>query len=356
MNKIDLKSFTLNEVIEELVKLGEKSYRGKQLFEWIHQKRVKSFFDISVISKSLKEKLDLKYMITNLKIVKRFDSKLDNTKKYLFSLNDGNIIESVAMEYKYGISVCISTQVGCRMGCSFCASTKGGLVRNLSSGEIVDQIYKIEEDLNRKVNSVVLMGSGEPLDNYENVIKFLNIIHEKYGKGLGYRHITLSTCGLVENIYRLADENIPITLSISLHSPFDEERKKIMPISQRYKISDIINGCKYYIEKTGRRVTFEYALIEGVNDDIKSAEKLTIILKDILCHVNIIPINSIKETSFSRPKQENIIKFKNILEFNGISTTIRREMGSDINAACGQLRRDYINSFDLSFNSITSRY
>lgn len=346
MNKIDLKSFTLSELKEELVKLGEKSYRGKQLFEWIHQKKVKSFFDVSVISKSLKEKLDLKYTITNLRILKRLDSNVDNTKKYLFSLHDGNIIESVAMEYKYGISVCISTQVGCRMGCSFCASTKGGLVRNLSSGEIIDQIYKIEEDLNSKISSVVIMGSGEPLDNYENVLKFLNIIHEENGEGLGYRHITLSTCGLVDNIYRLADENIPITLSISLHSPFDEERKKIMPISQKYSIDDIIKGCKYYIEKTGRRVTFEYALIEGVNDDMKNVEKLIFTLKDVLCHVNLIPINPIKEINYFQPEEVNIIKFKNALERNGIPTTIRRKMGADINAACGQLRRDYIDQGD----------
>ncbi|WP_279230295.1 23S rRNA (adenine(2503)-C(2))-methyltransferase RlmN [Thermohalobacter berrensis] len=344
MNKIDLKSFNLEELKKLMVEIGEKSFRGQQIFNWIHQKNVESFQDITVLSKELRDKLENKYKITNLKIFKRFDSKIDNTKKYLFLLEDGNIIESVMMEYKHGVSVCLSTQVGCKMGCTFCASTKDGLIRNLTTGEILDQVYKIQKDLNIKVSNIVLMGSGEPLDNYENVLKFLRIINHKHGQNIGYRHITLSTCGIVPNIYKLADEKLPITLSISLHATNDNERKKVMPITYKYSISEVIKACKYYIEKVNRRVTFEYTLIKGVNDTKENAKKLANLLKGMLCHVNLIPLNPIKEVDYRSSNKKSVKNFKRELENRGIKATIRREMGRDINAACGQLRRKYMES------------
>lgn len=343
MGKKDLKSLTLDELKNLFKSIGEKSFRGEQAFRWIHQKMVDSIDDITEFSKTLKDKLNHEYKITKLQIIERFDSKIDETKKYLFLLEDGNIIESVMMKYKHGVSVCISTQVGCKMGCSFCASTKGGFVRNLTPGEIIDQVYQIQKDLDVKVSNIVLMGSGEPLDNFDNVIKFLELIHCKSGQNLGYRHITLSTCGIVPKIYELANLKIPITLSISLHSPFDDERKKIMPIANKYTIKDILDACKYYVNKTNRRITFEYTLINGINDSVRYANELTKLLSGILCHVNLIPLNPIKEAKFKTSKDINVLKFKEILQSKNINTTIRREMGGDINAACGQLRRDYIN-------------
>ncbi|MTI47722.1 23S rRNA (adenine(2503)-C(2))-methyltransferase RlmN [Sporosalibacterium faouarense] len=344
MKKIDLKSLTINETKEVFLSIGEKSFRAEQVFRWIHGKMIESIDDITVLSKGLRDKLKDTHTIDNLTILQRFDSKEDDTKKYLFKLNDGNIIESVMMEYKHGVTLCLSTQVGCKMGCSFCASTQDGLVRNLTSGEILDQVYQIQKDLDVKVSNIVLMGSGEPLDNYDNVLNFLNILHSEKGQNIGYRHITLSTCGVVPKIKDLAHEDIPITLSISLHTPFDEERKKIMPISRKYSIDEIIEACKYYIERTNRRVTFEYTLIEGVNDRAEDAKELTKILKGLLCHVNLIPLNPIKEFNLKTPKAKYIKEFKDFLDSRGINSTIRREMGSDVNAACGQLRRDYIDT------------
>ena len=247
------------------------------------------------------------------------------------------------MKYKHGISVCLSTQVGCKMGCSFCASTKDGLIRNLEPSEILDQFYQIQKDIGERISNIVLMGSGEPLDNYDNTIKFLNLIHSENGQNLSYRHITLSTCGIVPKIYKLADENIPINLSISLHSPFDEERKKIMPISNRYTVDEILEACDYYIEKNNRRITFEYTLIDGVNDSEDYALEIARLLKGMLAHVNLIPLNKIEEFKHEKSMDKSIKHFKSILENKGINTTVRREMGSDINAACGQLRRDYVD-------------
>ncbi|EOD01318.1 23S rRNA (adenine(2503)-C(2))-methyltransferase RlmN [Caldisalinibacter kiritimatiensis] len=344
MSKIDLKSMSINQLKSLYIELGEKTFRAEQTFKWIHGKMIESIDDITVLSKKLRDKLNEKGKITNLKIVKRLDSKLDGTKKYLFALEDGNIIESVMMEYQHGISVCVSTQVGCKMGCTFCASTKDGLVRNLTAGEILDQIYQIQKDMDIKVSNIVLMGSGEPLDNYDNVLKFLEIIHHKHGQNVGYRHITLSTCGIVPKIYELAEENLPITLSISLHSPFQHSREEIMPIARKYSIKEIVDACKYYIEKTNRRITFEYTLIEGVNDSKKEALELSHILEGLLCHVNLIPLNPIKETQLSSTKISYVEEFKRILEKNKISVTVRRKMGGDINAACGQLRRDYLKN------------
>ena len=344
MDKIDLKSLNEQELKELFINLGEKGFRGKQVFNWIHEKCIENIDDITVLSKSLKEKIKEDYTINNLRIVEKYESKLDGTRKYLFALVDGNIIESVMMKYKHGISVCLSTQVGCRMGCSFCASTKEGLVRNLEPSEILGQFYSIQKDMNEKLSNVVLMGSGEPLDNYNNVLKFLSILHSEEGQNLSYRNITLSTCGVVPKIYELADEGIPINLAISLHSPFDDERREIMPISNKYSIKEILEACRYYIDKTKRRVTFEYTLINGINDTEDHAIALSKLLRDILGHVNLIPLNTVKEFEHTKSLEKSVNKFKNLLDKKGINATVRREMGSDINAACGQLRRDYIDT------------
>lgn len=344
MDKLNLKDLDRDELREVFIGLNEKPFRADQLFSWIHQKNVEDIADITVLSKDLKKKLEEKYKIDNLELVKRYDSKLDETKKYLFSLSDGNIIESVMMKYKHGVTVCLSTQVGCKMGCSFCASTKEGLIRDLTPSEILDQFYKIQKDIGEKISNIVLMGSGEPLDNYDNTLKFLKIIHSEKGQNLSYRHITLSTCGLVKEIYVLADEGIPINLSISLHSPFDDERKKIMPISNKYSIEEILEACRYYIEKTNRRITFEYTLIDGVNDTESYAIELSNLLRGMLAHVNLIPLNTIDEFKHTKSMDKSIKQFKDVLEKRHINATVRREMGADIDAACGQLRRDYVKN------------
>lgn len=343
MSKIDLKSLTLEEMKGFFVSIGEKPFRGDQVFRAIHNNMTEEIEDITVISKGLRDKLKEKCFITNIQILERYDSKDNSTKKYLFSLSDDNVIESVMMKYKHGISLCLSTQVGCKMGCEFCASTADGLVRNLSSSEMLDQVYKIQKDLDVSISNIVLMGSGEPLDNYHNLMKFLRTIHDEHGKNISYRSITLSTCGVVPRIYDLADEHLPITLSISLHTPFDEERKKIMPIAKKYSIEEIIKACKHYISKTNRRITFEYALIEDVNDGYKDAVELAKLLRGMLCHVNLIPLNPIDEYNKKYPKTQSIKTFNEVLEKRGITSTIRREMGRDVNAACGQLRSNYIS-------------
>lgn len=341
MKKIELNSLTYDELIAFVTNVGEKEYRADQIYTFMHRNFGKSIEEISVISKKFRDKLKDIGKINSVRIFKRFDSKIDDTKKYLFLLEDNNIIESVAMKYKHGLTACISTQVGCRMGCSFCASTKEGRVRNLNPSEMVNQIYGIEEDLNERVGNIVLMGSGEPLDNYENVMKFLNIIHHEKGHNISFRSITLSTCGIVPKIYKLADKEIPVTLSISLHSPFDETRRTIMPIANRYSIKEIIDACKYYYNKTNRRFTIEYTLMEGVNDRPKDLQELIRLFKGLNCHINLIPLNSIEEFRKERPTQQNIKKFEKSLNDARIAATIRKEMGSDINAACGQLRRRF---------------
>ncbi|QQY80785.1 23S rRNA m(2)A-2503 methyltransferase [Keratinibaculum paraultunense] len=342
MSKIELNSLTLEELKEFMYSIGEEKYRGEQLFNYIHSNKGCDISEITVFSKKMQDKLQDIGKINNLEIFKRFDSKLDNTKKYLFLLEDNNIIEGVVMEYEHGWTACISTQVGCKMGCVFCASTKNGLIRNLLPSEMVNQIYTMEKDLNIRINNIVLMGSGEPLDNYENVLKFLRIIHDEKGHNTSYRNITLSTCGIVPKIYELAEEKIPITLSISLHSPFDEIRRKMMPISNKYFIDDILEACRYYSNKTNRRITIEYTLIEGVNDRIKDILQLTNILSNLNCHINLIPLNPIKEFDKNRSSNSSIMQFKDELMKTNIPVTIRREMGKDIDGACGQLRRRYI--------------
>lgn len=342
MNKIDIKSLDMSELIELIEKLGEKKFRAGQIYKWLHVNMVSEFDEMTDISKSLREKLQNECYICKNNIVSVLTSKEDGTKKYLFSLNDGNIIESVFMRYHHGNSVCISTQVGCRMGCKFCASTLDGLVRNLTPSEMLSEIYEIIKDTGEKVSNIVLMGSGEPLDNYDNVIKFLRLISDEKGQNISRRNITLSTCGIVPNIRRLADLNTGTTLAISLHASDDETRKELMPIANAYTISEILDAVRYYFDKTGRRITFEYSLVANVNDSEEEAKKLGELVKGINCHINLIPVNPIKERDFKQSELSRIRKFQNKLEKYGINVTIRREMGRDINGACGQLRRSFI--------------
>lgn len=336
--KIVLKNLTEKEMKDFLVSIGEKKFRGSQIFSWIY-KNIRDFDEMNNIPKSLREKLKETSIIGNIDIELRLESEIDNTQKYLFLLNDGNIIETVAMEYDNRVTVCVSNQVGCRMGCRFCASTIDGLERNLEAWEILDQIMKVQEDLGKRVSNVVMMGSGEPLDNFENSKKFLELVNEENGLNIGYRHITLSTCGLVDKIYELADLEIQINIAISLHSPFDDERQEIMPVAKKYSIDEIIKVCNYYISKTNRRITFEYSLIKGKNDSDREAKKLVELLRGMLCHVNLIPINPIEERDFEKPDMEYINRFKNYLDKKNIPVTIRNSMGADISGACGQLRR-----------------
>ncbi|MCB2285587.1 23S rRNA (adenine(2503)-C(2))-methyltransferase RlmN [Clostridium algidicarnis] len=325
----------------------ESEFRAKQVMDWIY-KGIFEFNLMSNLSKPLREKLKSHFLIYIPLVVNSFQSKKDNTKKLLLALEDNNLIECVIMDYKYGKSICISTQVGCRMGCKFCASTVDGVIRSLSAGEMISQILAAEKLNGDRISNVVLMGSGEPFDNYDNVIKFLKIVNAEYGLNIGQRHITLSTCGIVPKINEMAKENMQITLAISLHASNDEDRKKIMPIANKYSIEEIINACKDYIGKTGRRITFEYALVNEINDSKENAIELSNLLKGILCHVNLIPVNEIKEKVYVKSSEENIKKFADILNKRGIDTTVRREMGSDIDAACGQLRRSHIEKTQIS--------
>ncbi|MGL5347369.1 MAG: 23S rRNA (adenine(2503)-C(2))-methyltransferase RlmN [Peptostreptococcaceae bacterium] len=339
-NKVALNNFTEEEMKEFMKTIGQKAFRGTQIFSWIY-KGAKTFDDMNNIPKDLRNKLEEVSYIGSLKTELKLESKKDGTKKYLFELNDGNIIETVMMDYESRVTVCVSNQVGCRMGCRFCASTIDGLVRNLEPWEILDQIMRIQEDTGKRVSNIVLMGSGEPLDNFDNTKKFLELVNEKNGLNIGYRHITLSTCGIAPKMRELAELGLPINLALSLHSPYDESRKEIMPIANAYSIKDIIDACKYYIQKTNRRVTFEYSLIKGVNDSERDALALVKLLKGMLCHVNIIPINKVEERDFEKPDKTFIYKFRDVLEKNNIPATVRISMGSDISGACGQLRRKH---------------
>jgi 23S rRNA (adenine2503-C2)-methyltransferase len=335
---VNLKDLTFEELKEFVVSIGEKPFRAKQIFSWLH-KPVTSFDEMTDLSVNLRKKLSEISYISTLKIVTKLESSLDNTKKYLFELADGNRVESVVMYYNHGITICISCQVGCRMGCKFCASTIGGLVRSLSAGEILDQVLFAQKDIGERISNIVMMGIGEPLDNFDNVIKFLKNVNDENGINIGYRHISLSTCGLVPNIYKLCELNIPITLSISLHAPTDDVRDKIMPVNKAYNIEELLKACKDYINKTKRRISFEYSIINNVNDSPEHARKLSRLLKGLLCHVNLIPVNNVEENDFKKPSKEKIRKFISVLENDGITATVRRELGSDINASCGQLRR-----------------
>ena len=334
----NIKDYNLEELKQELVKLGEKPFRAEQIFKWIFQEKVKSFDEMTNISLELREKLKKEYTICNFNILKKQESK-DGTIKYLFDVLDGNAIETVLMSYHHGYSICVSSQIGCKMGCKFCASTGINFIRSLTSGEIVEQILAVEQDTGIRISNVVFMGIGEPLDNYDNVINAIRIINNPKGLNIGARHISISTSGLVPKIYKLAEENIPCTLSISLHATTNEKRSKMMPVNDAYPIEELIKACKDYIKKTNRRISFEYALAKDNNDNKEDAKELVHLLKGMLCHVNLIPINKIENGSFTKSSNENIMKFRDYLNDHGIVATIRRELGSDIDAACGQLRR-----------------
>ena len=338
--RTDIKSKTIEELKLLLTDWGEKPFRAAQIFGWIHEKRVASYAEMTNLSKALREKLMEECEWVSVREIDRLESS-DGTMKFLFELADGQAIESVLMKYHHGNSVCISSQAGCRMGCKFCASTLGGLIRNLTAAEMLEQIYEIERITGENVSNVVVMGTGEPMDNYENLIRFVRILSAKEGKNISVRNITVSTCGIVEGIRRLAEENLPLTLALSLHAPNDEIRKQLMPVANKYKLEEVLSACDYYYEKTSRRITYEYSLVEGVNDSVECARELSMRLRGKNCHVNLIPVNPIKERNFKKSRDAVIQNFKNILEKNRITCTIRREMGADINAACGQLRRSH---------------
>ena len=316
------------ELEQLLIEMGEPKFRAKQLFEWIHGKHAADFAEMTNLPRT--------------EAVRKLVSQKDGTRKYLFALENGSVIESVLMKYEYGNTVCISTQAGCRMGCQFCASTLDGVERNLTAGEMLSQVYEIQKDCGERVSGVVLMGSGEPLDNYENVLKFLRLINDRKGQNMGQRHITLSTCGLIDKIYELAEENLQITLAVSLHAPNDGIRNSIMPISRANPMDTLLSACRAYAEKTKRRITFEYAMMQGVNDSDACARELAGRLRHMLCHVNLIPVNDVKERAFVKSSDERVRRFAAILQDNSVETTVRRRLGSDIDAACGQLRRGYL--------------
>lgn len=339
----DIKSMSIDEIKQLLEQWGEKPFRAKQIFQWLHSKQVSDFEEMTNISKDLRQKLSLNTVIKGTKIVKKLESGKDGTVKYLSVLDDDNIIESVLMRYDYGNTVCISSQVGCRMGCSFCASTIDGLVRNLTASEMLSQVYMIQKDCGERISNIVIMGSGEPFDNFDNFLKFVELVNSPDGLNIGQRHITVSTSGLVPKILEFADKNLQVTLAISLHAPNDELRKNIMPIAKKYSVEELLNACKYYISKTNRRVTFEYSLINGVNDSEENAKELGRKLRHMLCHVNLIPVNEIKERTHKKSSVERVNNFSEVLESFGVETTIRKRLGNDIEAACGQLRRRYLN-------------
>lgn len=337
--RIDVKSLTLPELEAELTSMGEKTFRARQMYEWMHVKLVRNFGEMTNLSKTLREECGQHFTYTALQAVRVQESKIDGTKKFLFELSDGNLVESVWMQYKHGNSVCISSQVGCRMGCAFCASGIGGLVRNLTPGEMLDQIYAITLLTGERVSNVVVMGTGEPLDNYDNLLTFIHMLTDGDGLHISQRNVTVSTCGLVPQMRRLAQEKLQITLALSLHAATDEKRMALMPIAKRYSIQELMETCAYYFQETGRRITLEYSLVRGVNDSGRDAEQLCRLARPLHCHINLIPVNPVKERDFSRPDAVGIRAFQNILEKNRINGSIRREMGRDIDGACGQLRR-----------------
>ena len=338
----NIKDYNLEELKKEMIELGEKPFRAEQIFKWIHQEKVKTFEEMTNLSLELRKRLEENYTMCNYKILKKQESK-DGTIKYLFDVLDGNAIETVLMRYHHGNSICVSSQIGCKMGCKFCASTGINFIRSLTSGEIVEQIIAVEQDTGEKISNVVFMGIGEPFDNYDNVVNAIKIINNPKGLNIGARHISISTSGIVPKIYQLAEENIQCTLSISLHATSNEKRSSMMPVNNAYPIEELMEACKEYIKKTNRRISFEYALAKDNNDNLQDAKELVKLLKGMLCHVNLIPINKIENGKFDKSSNENIMKFRDYLNDHGIVATIRRELGSDIDAACGQLRRKELN-------------
>jgi len=343
---IDLKDLEYDELTAYLKELGEPKFRAEQIFSWLH-KGAESYDEMTNLSKATRERLRENTVLTVLKIRTKLVSQIDGTVKYLFELPDGNCIESVVMRYHHGLTICISSQVGCRMGCRFCASTIGGLYRSLTAGEIISQVIFAQKDMGERISNIVIMGIGEPLDNYDNIIKFLHNVNHEKGLNIGYRHITLSSCGVVPGIRRLADENLPITLTISLHAPNDALRDSIMPVNHRWKIKELMAACRYYADKTGRRISFEYSLIHNVNDSAENARELARLVKPLKAHVNLIPVNEVKERDFRKGSTQEINAFRDALIDMGINATVRRELGSDISASCGQLRKKTLEKAEV---------
>ncbi len=340
---VNIADYTIEELEEYILSLGEKKFHAKQIFKWIHRVHVDSFDEMTDISKSLREKLKENAYIMRLEVLECQVSKKDDTHKFLIKLSDENAIESVVMRYNHGNTICVSSQVGCKMGCKFCASTKNGWRRHLLASEIEGQIIAAEKYMNEKISNIVYMGIGEPLDNYDNVIKSVKLINCPEGLGIGARHISISTCGLVDKIYKLADEKLQATLSISLHAVTDEKRKEIMPVANKYSIKELLDACTYYIMETGRRISFEFALLAGINDDEATARALAKLLRGMIAHVNLIPVNEIVNGEFKKSKPQDVDRFMGILNSSGVVATVRRELGSDIDAACGQLRQKYLD-------------
>ena len=334
----NIKNYNLDELKQELISLGEKPYRAEQVFKWLYIDKVIEFDEMTNLSLELREKLKQNYTMCNFKILKKQEAQ-DGTKKYLFDVLDGNAIETVLMEYHHGKTICVSSQIGCKMGCKFCASTGIAFIRNLEPGEIVEQILAVEQDIGEHISNIVFMGIGEPFDNYDNVMQAIRIINNQKGLNIGARHISISTSGIVPKIYEFADEKLQCTLSISLHATNNQKRSEMMPVNNAYPLEELMKACKEYIKKTNKRISFEYALAKDNNDNLEDAKALVKLLSGMLCHVNLIPINKIENGKFTKSSNENIIKFRDYLNEHGIVATIRRELGSDIDAACGQLRR-----------------
>ncbi|MCI9306766.1 MAG: 23S rRNA (adenine(2503)-C(2))-methyltransferase RlmN [Lachnospiraceae bacterium] len=342
MEQIDIKSLTLEELRDQFLSQGEKAFRAEQVYQWMHEKLAEDFSVMSNLPKTFREWLETEYEYVTLEIVEVQRSKLDGTCKYLFRLPDGHVIESVLMRYRHGNSVCISSQAGCRMGCRFCASAIGGLVRNLRPSEMLEQVYRIQQDSKERVSNVVVMGTGEPLDNYDNLVRFIRMLSHEKGLHISQRNLTISTCGIVPGIRRLAEEELAVTLALSLHAVTQEKRRELMPIANRYELREVLDACGYYFRRTGRRLTLEYSLVAGVNDSDEDAAALAELAGPLHAHVNLIPVNPVTERNFVQPREKVVDKFKKNLEKNGINATLRREMGRDIDGACGQLRRKYM--------------
>ena len=339
MGKIDIKSMRLDELQAAFLERGLPKYRAAQVYRWLHQRGVTSFDEMTDLSKDLRAALPETFEIRSTEIALRRVSKLDGTVKYLFALNDGETVESVLMQYHHGYSICISTQVGCKMGCTFCATGKSGFSRNLTPSEMLSEIQTAQRDAGVRISNVVLMGMGEPLDNYQNVLRFLELVSSENGLNIGMRHISLSTCGLVDRIYDLADKKLQLTLSVSLHAPNDEIRSRTMPVNRKWNVEELLKACRYYSDVTGRRISFEYAMISGVNDSDACAAELASRLRGIISRVNLIPVNDVTGTGYRKSGEDRLRKFSAILEKRGITATVRRTLGSDIEASCGQLRR-----------------
>ena len=340
----DIKSLYPEELRGLIIEKGLPAFRAKQIYEWIHARRASSYEEMTSLPAKLRAELAAEYPLVTAKLVDRQISSIDGTQKYLFEMPDGCLVESVFMRYRFGNSVCISSQVGCRMGCSFCASTLHGLVRSLSASEMLEQIYAIMRETKEPVSHIVVMGMGEPLDNYDNLIRFIRLLTGPEGINLSQRSVTVSTCGIVPNIYRLAEEGLHITLALSLHAATDEQRRKIMPIANRYSIDELMEACGVYYQKTGRQITFEYSLIRGVNDNRADAQGLTKLAKPLKAHINLIPVNPVRERGYEHPDNAHVQAFKKELENNGVNVSIRRALGKDIEGACGQLRNRYVRS------------